>query len=294
MYKLPTPLLVLLLAVVVALSLVGCIGDPIDNLYTSNLYPGSNNTYNIGSPTLMYDTGYFRRIHADNITGNITEIDPVFIASPASAITGADILGWNAHPPLTTGTHGVAGTIVGTSDAQALTNKQITMNNNTPIYWKDTLGAVIEVFNVWLDNNLSILEGEHRDIFVWLSSGTGHKITFWPTGSTAGSTLQDSPTIVLNANYWDTTNKNWAANIIHNMITAGATPKSRLEFEIQGEDIIRLENDTGVTKTYVTSNFTSILQLSAYGNNAAAVAGGLVAGDLYRTGGDPDLVCVVH
>lgn len=34
--------------------------------------------------------------------------------------------------------------------------------------------------------------------------------------------------------------------------------------------------------------------LSAYANNAAAVAGGLAVGDLYRTNGDPDTVCVVH
>lgn len=34
--------------------------------------------------------------------------------------------------------------------------------------------------------------------------------------------------------------------------------------------------------------------LPAYANNAAAITGGLVAGDLYRTNGDPDLVCVVH
>lgn len=34
--------------------------------------------------------------------------------------------------------------------------------------------------------------------------------------------------------------------------------------------------------------------LPAYANNAAAIAGGLSAGDFYRTGGDPDTVCVVH
>ena len=34
--------------------------------------------------------------------------------------------------------------------------------------------------------------------------------------------------------------------------------------------------------------------LAIYANNAAAVAGGLVAGQLYRTGADPDVVCVVH
>jgi len=46
-----------------------------------------------------------------------------------------------------------------------------------------------------------------------------------------------------------------------------------------------------------TTTPTSILQvvgLPAYANNAAAIAGGLTAGAFYRTGGDPDPVCVVH
>jgi len=34
--------------------------------------------------------------------------------------------------------------------------------------------------------------------------------------------------------------------------------------------------------------------LSIYANNAAAIAGGLVAGQLYRTNADPDTICVVH
>jgi len=37
-----------------------------------------------------------------------------------------------------------------------------------------------------------------------------------------------------------------------------------------------------------------VVGLPVYANNAAAVAGGLTAGAFYRTGGDPDLVCVVH
>lgn len=46
-----------------------------------------------------------------------------------------------------------------------------------------------------------------------------------------------------------------------------------------------------------TLNPTSRLQvvgLPVYANNAAALAGGLTAGAFYRTGGDPDLVAVVH
>ena len=38
----------------------------------------------------------------------------------------------------------------------------------------------------------------------------------------------------------------------------------------------------------------NVNSLISYPNNAAAIVGGLVAGDLYRTGADPDVVCVVH
>lgn len=34
--------------------------------------------------------------------------------------------------------------------------------------------------------------------------------------------------------------------------------------------------------------------LQIFANNAAAITGGLAAGDFYRTGADPDVVCVVH
>jgi hypothetical protein len=36
-----------------------------------------------------------------------------------------------------------------------------------------------------------------------------------------------------------------------------------------------------------------LFNLPAYANNTLALAGGLVSGDFYRTGGDPDTVCVV-
>jgi len=49
-----------------------------------------------------------------------------------------------------------------------------------------------------------------------------------------------------------------------------------------------------VQGTFRADGVVSLGSLTAYANNAAAVAGGRVAGDLYRTGGDPDLVCVVH
>ncbi len=39
---------------------------------------------------------------------------------------------------------------------------------------------------------------------------------------------------------------------------------------------------------------TAVFSLPVYANNAAAITGGLIAGNLYRTGGNPDPVCIVH
>lgn len=38
----------------------------------------------------------------------------------------------------------------------------------------------------------------------------------------------------------------------------------------------------------------TISSLAVYANNAAAIAGGLTVGQIYRTGADPDVVCIVH
>lgn len=49
-----------------------------------------------------------------------------------------------------------------------------------------------------------------------------------------------------------------------------------------------------VVKSPTFDGTVTITTLPVYANNAAAIAGGLVAGNLYRTGGNPDPVCVVH
>lgn len=48
-------------------------------------------------------------------------------------------------------------------------------------------------------------------------------------------------------------------------------------------------------KTYLQNTYLPLVtSLSVFANNAAAIAGGLAVGKFYRTGGDPDHVCVVH
>ena len=91
--------------------------------------------------------------------------------------------------------------------------------------------------------------------------------------------------------------------------------------EIQVQDsagaahVVRLRNRAGIFELYSDNGSLGLVQttvghigigtttansplavvsLPVYANNAAAITGGLAAGDFYRTGGDPDLVCVTH
>jgi hypothetical protein len=49
-----------------------------------------------------------------------------------------------------------------------------------------------------------------------------------------------------------------------------------------------------VDPTQTTGGSGGFAALPAYPTNADALAGGLVPGQLYRSGSDPDVVCVVH
>jgi hypothetical protein len=51
---------------------------------------------------------------------------------------------------------------------------------------------------------------------------------------------------------------------------------------------------TSTVRFSITKSNVLIPGLPVYANNAAAVAGGLAVGTLYRSGGDPDTICVVH
>jgi hypothetical protein len=56
-----------------------------------------------------------------------------------------------------------------------------------------------------------------------------------------------------------------------------------------GSNITLTQN---ISSSTVTIGVNSIFP--SFANNAAAIAGSLVIGSLYKTGGDPDLICVVH
>ena len=66
-----------------------------------------------------------------------------------------------------------------------------------------------------------------------------------------------------------------------------------LSFEIT-PDKIDIRAFAGVVFTVRENGTVNIPSVTVYANNAAALAGGLVAGDLYRNNADPDHLCIVH
>lgn len=200
--------------------------------------------------------------------GGGAEADPVFTGSPAFGIVAGDIVAWNGHPLLTTGTHGVVGTIVGTSDAQALTNKSIIFNNNIPLQWKTFAGAPQDTLNLLASNilqitnpsgSVQILGGAinlnfnvDEEIYLWGGTkGTGRQLVLYSGYAAALDTLRDSPTIDMAASYWDgAAAVGWSGTILHDMITAGVIPKSQLKFAINALNILRLENNNGTARAY--------------------------------------------
>jgi len=93
---------VILASLVLILLLAGCSpGDAksLGDLYTQNMYPGTTDTYDVGSAALQYDGGYFREVYINGILlvpgGGGPEADPVFTASAAAGIVAGDIIDWD-------------------------------------------------------------------------------------------------------------------------------------------------------------------------------------------------------
>jgi hypothetical protein len=86
--------------------------------------------------------------------------------------------------------------------------------------------------------------------------------------------------------------------------TLDGNPTGTYLYEVLGLTDVSSGSDplpADIVYDYVASGYgplkaasLNLTSLDVYANNAAALAGGLVVGDLYRTGADPDVVSIVH
>ena len=78
-------------------------------------------------------------------------------------------------------------------------------------------------------------------------------------------------------------------------VRIGTYDASDLSFWTDNSQRVTIDSNgnVGINETCLTSKL-HVRGLSIYANNAAARTGGLTTGAFYRTGGDPDLVCVTH
>ena len=99
-------------------------------------------------------------------------------------------------------------------------------------------------------------------------------------------------------------NGNWETAAYIPIFVRGVSPHVSGYMELRAVDtdatdhmIMRINGDNGGRVGIGTTEPHSklaVVGFPSYANNAAAIAGGLTVGDLYRTGADPDVVCVVH
>ncbi len=106
------------------------------------------------------------------------------------------------------------------------------------------------------------------------------RIVYSTPGSMPGILLQTGP--LANLNRFDIVNYGTYFNLSFNAMPGG----------------IQIANTTGNvgigTGTTPATSKLQVVGLPVYASNAAAISGGLTAGAFYRTGADPDHICVVH
>lgn len=148
---------------------------------------------------------------------------------------------------------------------------------NTGMYWDGTPGIGMTIAGqqaALFKANSNVLSGTTnglQNVFKLTANKTGWgNITGQVTTVAGGSTAADHLTLSIDSGY--------------------------LSFVTGGGEAFRCLHGMACAFGGKTDAHTALgaAGLPVYANNAAAVAGGLTAGDFYRTGADPDPVMVVH
>ena len=160
-----------------------------------------------------------------------------------------------------------------------------TLQVNTTGEQNTAIGSAVLMSNTTGSQNTAIGKS------VLLLNTTGSKNT--AIGASAlFSNSTGSSNVVLGsyAGYYETGSNSFYVNNIKQSNTANDKAYSLLYGTFSGT----AGSLTGQKLTVNALFNINLTKLSVYANNAAAITGGLVAGDLYRTGADPDPIMVVH
>uniref|UniRef100_A0A6M3KX26 Uncharacterized protein n=1 Tax=viral metagenome TaxID=1070528 RepID=A0A6M3KX26_9ZZZZ len=103
--------------------------------------------------------------------------------------------------------------------------------------------------------------------------GSASYANFQADAATAGATIKYSPTLYLQARYWDgAQSTNWSYEARHIMVTAGATPASYVYQSINSVEGYRMTNTNGT----MSHLFTGIVTLTSINVGANQVIGARV------------------
>jgi len=127
-------ILSLVLAIILFIAGVSCANDPLAEIYTENLLPGTANTYTVGSETYTYSEGWFDELYTDNLT--ITE-DVVLDGDGEIWLEFRIDLDWTTVQALGKPTHVDRGVFDGFSlPVYAADNEELTFEICVPDRWK--------------------------------------------------------------------------------------------------------------------------------------------------------------
>jgi hypothetical protein len=184
-------------------------------------------------------------------------------------------------------------------DVKELAGNMITGAFDLPASLNDAKSGGVYTGSGLHQYSVQITAGGKPDTFQWQKDGGAWTTSIAITGS--AQSLADGVTVTFGTTTGHMAGNTWI--ILANSVpsaTVGAAAIERLFFGLP------LSNNKAAARSYVNllgygaDNLTMTQtpgvfdHLPVYANNAAATAGGLVPGALYRTGGDPDVVSIVH
>ena len=137
---------------------------------------------------------------------------------------------------------------------------------------------------------------------VTLTTTAAHNLVAGQTVTLAGWTWADGGGVVNGTFYVNTVPSTTTLTINPATCETGVCPTTGTNPAVVGTMVVNATLQLGTQTTYASPKAVSIggtvhlnlASVPAYANNAAAIAGGLVQGDLYRTNADPDTLCIVH